>query len=133
MKILGIIPKRSAVTTYRVIRPLKKVGGKIRFSLLRKNETIKTEDLAKRLYKQGKVWVIKYIEDFKTANLIVWMKNKVGATLIVDIDDNVWQVPYGNPTMENMEAHAKRGLWTMELCKAADVVTVSTEPLKQLL
>lgn len=132
-KILGIIPRRSAVTVYRVIRPLEKIGGKIRFSLLRKNERIKTDLLAERIKKQGDIWVVKYIEDFKTANLIAWMRNKTGATLVVDVDDNVWQVPYGNATLNNMEAHTKRGIMTLELIKAADALTVSTEPLKILL
>lgn len=135
-KILGIIPKRSAVTTYRVIRPFTKVGGKVRFSLLRKNERIKTELLAERLKKQGDIWVIKYIEHLQTANLIVWMRNKVNSTLVIDIDDNVWEIPYGNITIhgkEAMEAHINRGFWTLELIKAADAVTVSTEPLKDKL
>jgi glycosyltransferase involved in cell wall biosynthesis len=133
MKLLGIIPRRSAVTVYRVIRPLEKLGGKIRFSLLRKNERIKTKLLAERLKKQGDVWIIKYIEDLTTANLIVGMKNMVGATLVVDIDDNVWQVPQGSSQLKNLEAHANQCIMTLELIKAADALVVSTEPLKEAL
>lgn len=142
-KIIGFIPRKSAVTTYRIIRPFKKIGGKpIRCfgtglgKYLRKKENIKPEDLAKRIKKDGDIWVVKYIEDLNTANLLVWMKNKVGATLVLDIDDNIWQIPEDSIVLkdkEDIEAHAKRGLWTIEMAKAADAITVSTEPLKNLL
>lgn len=135
-KILGIVPKRSAVTIYRVIRPLEKIGGKVRFSLLRKNEKIKPLELAKRLKKQGDIWIFKYIEDLNTANLIVWMRDHVKSKLVVDIDDNIWQIQDDSiiiNTEKDMTAHARRGLWTMEMIKAANAVTVSTRPMKNLL
>ena len=105
-------------------------------SLLKKNEEIPPDELAKRFKKKGDIWVIKYIENLNTANLLVWMRNKVKAKLVIDIDDNVWQIPEDSIVLqskEDIQAHAKRGLWTLELVKAADMVTVSTEPLRQLL
>jgi glycosyltransferase involved in cell wall biosynthesis len=97
---------------------------------------VKTDELAERFKAKGDVWVVKYIEDLNTANLLVWMRNKVKSTLVVDIDDNIWQIPEDSivlRTDKDIEAHAKRGLWTIDMVKAADAVTVSTEPLKGLL
>ena len=143
MKILGLIPRKSAVTTYRIIRPLSKVKGKVIRcfnggfgTLLRKNEVINTEKLANRFKKKADIWVIKYIEDLSTANLLVWMRDKVKATLVLDIDDNIWQIPEDSivlNTDKDIESHAKRGLWTIDMVKAADAVTVSTQPLKEIL
>ena len=104
--------------------------------MLRKNESVTPDELAKRFKKKADVWVVKYIEDLTTANLLVWMRNKERFKLVIDIDDNVWEIPYGNITIEGkeaVEAHVKRGFWTMELMKSADAVTVSTEPLKEKL
>ena len=143
MKILGLIPKKSAVTTYRVIRPLSKVGGKTLFcfktgfgSLLKKNEKLSIKELGKRFKEKADVLVIKYIEDFNTANILVTIANQENIKLVVDIDDNIWEIPYGNITIQGkdaLDAHVKRGFWMIELLKAAHAVTVSTEPLKEKL
>ena len=143
MKILGLLPRKGAVTGYRIVRPLSKVGGKTMRcfksgfgSLLNKNEEISSEDLAKRFKQKADVFVIKYIEDFNTANILFWIRDKNKAKIVVDIDDNIWQIPEDSiilDTDEDIQSHAKRGLWTIEMVKAADAVTVSTEPLRNLL
>ena len=137
-KILGLIPKKSAVTTYRVIRPFKKVGGKTILcfkngfgTLLKKNEKLSIKELGKRFKEKADVLVLKYIEDFNTANILVTIAKEQKIKLVVDIDDNIWEIPYGNITIqgkEALDAHVKRGFWMVELLKAADAVTVLPTP-----
>lgn len=128
MKILCIRPKESAVWNYRMTRPLKDVAV-FRKSLLRKNEEIQLGELAERLYKISPIWNIKYLGDPHTANVIVSMKNAVGAKLVMDIDDNIWQVPVGN-IARNAEGWDKYVAVNTGLLSCADYITVATEPLR---
>ena len=133
MKLLSIIPKDSAVYHYRVVRPLKPLGLRVRRTILRRNEKIRNDKLAKRLKKQGDIWVIKYQSNYEAARLLYGMKEYIGAKLVIDIDDNIWEIPEGNVVRDNNKAWVKQGFITLELIKGADWVTVSTEPLKQAL
>ncbi len=131
MKLLCIRPKESSVTNYRQTRPLKDIAI-FRKSLLRKNENIQLIELAKRLYKISPIWNIKYLPDAHTADVLVSMKNAVGAKLVMDIDDNIWQVPIGNIARQVKGWDTYVAINT-GLIGCVDWVTVSTEPLKQAL
>jgi hypothetical protein len=129
--ILCIKHKASAVFKYRMDRPLvEDMGAKVRLSILRKNDECTIKELAKRFRKQGKVWVIKYIDDFHTLDVLHSMKKEAGAKIVVDLDDNIWQIPEGNIARGDLKTHINRSLMMCESVKAADWVTVSTEPLK---
>lgn len=128
---LCIRPKNSAVFEYRMTRPLKDIAI-FRKVLLRKNDKVTIETLAKRFYKVSPIWNIKYLKCFHTANVLMTMRNAVGAKIVMDIDDNIWNVPLGNI------ARAKDG-WekfvalNTALVQEVDWLTVSTEPLKRIL
>jgi hypothetical protein len=131
---LVIKSKDSAVFDYRMGRPLvEDLGAKVRQSILRKNDECTIEDLAKRFARYGKIWVIKYIDDRHTLDVLYTMKKVVNAKIVVDVDDNIWQIPHGNIAMGEYKAHINRVLMLTESVKAADWVTVSTEPLKEKL
>lgn len=112
-------------------RPMKEFAI-FRKSLLRKNDKVKLKALAERLYKISKAWNIKYIKDTHTANVLVTMRNAVGAKIVMDIDDNIWQVPLGN-IARNVKDWDKYVAVNTGLLQCADWLTVSTEPLKQIL
>lgn len=132
-KILGIRHKQSAVFNYRFDRPLGALGAKFRKTLLRKNEELPLGDLAKRLKKLGDIWVIKYVDHRHTLDVIYTMRDLVGAKVIVDIDDNVWQIPVGNISRGDIKTFSNRAMMTIESVKAADYVTVATQPLMNIL
>lgn len=139
MKILSIRPNEKAVATYRQTRMLSTLGAKFRKELLRKNENIQIGELAKRFKKLGDIWQIKYIEDRHTLDVLYTMRNAVGAKIVIDIDDNVWQMPLRNIAifkkngLGDYMSHSRRCINLIESIKAADWVTVSTEPLKNKL
>lgn len=132
MKILALKHKSSSVFRYRMERPLSNFDVTFRNCLLRKNDEATIETLAKRFLRYGKVWVIKYIDDFDTLNTLYSMRN-LGAKIVIDIDDNMWQIPVGNLMRGTEKQNAQRGFMLAESVKSADWVSVSTEPLKTAL
>lgn len=131
MRILCIRPKESAVWNYRMTRPLKNYAV-FRKSLLRKNEKVRIGELAERLKRIAPVWNIKYLKDPHTADVLVSMRNLAKAKLVMDIDDNIWQVPIGNIVRQKDGWDTFVAVNT-SLVECADWVTVATEPLKQAL
>ena len=133
MKILVLRDKKTAVTNYRLTRPLTPLGAKFRKTLLRKNDSLPLIDLAKRLKTQGDVWVFKYIDDYHTLDVIYTMRNAVGAKVVVDVDDNLWAMTPDNAAYQNPKTHANRCMMVLESIKCANWVTVSTKPLQDVL
>lgn len=125
---LVIKAKDSAVTNYRLIKPLGKLGGKFRQSILRKNENLTIQELGERFKKISDVWVIKYLEHRHTAEVLFSMRNAVGAKIVVDVDDSLWANP--NCPKEEVSRYIARAMIVFEMIKSADAVTVSTEALK---
>lgn len=127
---LIIRPKESAVTNYRY-KPLLKLGAKFRKSLLRKNDKLTIGELAERFKKIDDVWVVKYLEHAHTADVLFSMRNAVKSKIIMDIDDSIWANP--NCPKEDAKRYFDRAVVGLEMVKASDKITVSTEPLKEQL
>ncbi len=134
MKILTLKHKDSSVFKYRFDRPLiENLGAKYQRSVLRKNEKIRIDKLAERYRKKCDVLVMKYIDHQHSLDLIYSLRNQGNFKVIVDIDDNVWQIPTGNIARGDIKTHVNRALMMTGSVSCADWVTVSTEPLKQIL
>lgn len=84
-----------------MLNPLGLLGAKFIYSLLPKESESTIGELAKKLLKKGNIWVIKYIDDLHTLDVLFSMRKAVGAKIICDIDDNIWQCPIGNAAMAN--------------------------------
>lgn len=109
--------------------PLRSLKAKYVSRLLAKGDKKTIQEIGESLKKKGDVWIIKYIDDFHTLDVLHTAKNAVGAKIVVDIDDNVWQIPLGNIAIGNPKQYANRGMMMTESVIAADYVTVSTTPL----
>lgn len=133
MKILALQHKASAVFQYRMNRPLSQFDTTFRKKILNKNDKCTVGDLAKRFKRYGDIWVIKYIDQFYTLDVLHSMKKAVDAKIVVDVDDNIWQIPIGNVAHGDFKTFSNRAMMMAESVKAADWITVSTEPLKQIL
>jgi glycosyltransferase involved in cell wall biosynthesis len=116
-----------------VNRPLKEMGVKCQSVLLKKHEKLTIEQLAERYNKKCDILLIKYIDDGHTLDVIYTMRKIGKFKIIIDLDDNLWQIPVGNPAMGTANHHAKRIMALTESVKCADWVTVSTDPLKNAL
>lgn len=133
-KILALRHKDSVVYQYRVNRPLvDQLGAKVQRTLLRKNDKLTIQELADRYDKKCDVVVIKYIDDRYTLDVLYTMRNTGKFKVVLDLDDNLWQIPVGNLAMGTAQQHANRIMSLTESVKCADHITVSTEPLKTAL
>lgn len=133
-RIITLRHRDSVVYDYRMNRPLVELmGAKMQRSLLRKNDRLTIEQLAQRYEKKCDYLVIKYIDDGHTLDVIYSMRKVGKFKIIIDIDDNLWQIPIGNIAMGDSTQHAKRIVALTESVKCADWVTVSTDPLKDIL
>lgn len=134
MKILTLKHKDSAVFKYRFDTPLiNGLGAKYQRSIVRKGEKIRISELADRFKKKCDILVIKYIDDFYTLNLLYTMRDHAGFKIVVDIDDNLWGIPFGSIVRGSEKQNAHRAMMVAESIKSADAVSVSTEPLRKLL
>ena len=111
-------------------RPLiEDMGAKYQRTFLRKNDSMQIGELAERFKKKCDVMVIKYIDQKHTLNVLYTMRNLAKFKVILDIDDNLWQIPMGNPAMGNADQHANRIFSLTQSAISADWITVSTVPL----
>jgi len=132
-RILCIKHKASSVSKYRIDPLIENLNAKVRKSIMRINDKVTIGELAKRYKKLGDIWVFKYIADRHTLDVLYTMRNEIGSKIVVDVDDNVWQIPLGNISRGLNEDFINRSLMMAESIRCADWVTVSTEPLKQAL
>jgi len=130
MRILAIRRRESAVSKYRINPLIENLGAKVRTEILRKNSKSTIGELSEKFRKLGDIWVIKYISDDHTLNVLHSMKKVVGARIIVDIDDNLWQTPTGNVAKGTINQFVNQGLMMTKSVQDADWVTVSTEPMR---
>lgn len=129
-KILAIRHKKSSVNNYRLDMPLGNIGATFAKELMKKDDVLTVGELAKKLKKKGEVWVIKYIDHLKTLDVLFSCRKAEGTKIVVDLDDNIWQIPFGNVAIGNPGDHANRIVMVTESVHMADWVTVSTKPLK---
>lgn len=130
-KILCLKHKDSSVFKYRFDRPLiEEMGGKYQRNILRKNEKIRIDELAKRFKRKCDVLVIKYLDQRHTLDVLYTLRNEGKFKVVVDIDDNIWQIPIGNIARGDAKTFSNRAIMMIESIKACDWVTVSTEPLR---
>lgn len=133
MRIATLQHKDSAVFNYRFDMPLSSLGAKKYKKVLNKNETLTLQELADKWKKKCDVLVMKYIEDIHTLDVIYSMAKIAGIKVVVDVDDNMWQIPFGNIARGSEKENARRGIALTESVRAADWITVSTAPLKAIL
>jgi len=115
---------------YRIINPLEKldnstVNGEFAFGSENRIE------IAKEIGEKADVMVIKYVDSFAAANHILTIRDVLGIKLLVDIDDNVFEVHPHNyaykDTNKDTEAYKVFGY----LFSEADGLICSTEPLAE--
>lgn len=135
-KILALYSHQNAVEEYRTFRPLSRCGHKVTFQdyICKKKRTV--GEIAETLYKKGDIWWVKYMPSNNLPEVLMSCRKVLAergkkVTLVVDIDDNVFEIPYGNIAMFFWKRRRKEEL--ASVLKMADMVVVSTEPLKRYL
>ena len=133
--ILSIYTKRNAVEIYRNFRPLEHSGHKVTFidHIIDNKKRQRLDKIAESLWKKGDIWFIKYIPNNNLLNVLCSAKQYLSeqgkkVTLVVDQDDNVFELPWGNLAIFYWQR--PRYEKQASLLTTADWVICSTAPLE---
>lgn len=135
MKVIGIItdwlrPDGSegygGVGWYRVINPLKKLG----YNVLGSEAKLGGPINALKLKEQGDIWFCKPADNTGMNVDIDTAKRFTGAKMILDIDDEPFDINPGHPLFKEITEKSER---VRRMIEIADWLVVSTEQLKKSL
>ena len=82
------------------------------------------------VFKEFDVLWMPYFYNPASAGVIFYMKELTGKKVIIDLDDNFWDVPESNYLYEQFRKTKKDRAYLSTILSLADAVTVSTEPLR---
>lgn len=120
---------------YRIIKPseqVKKLGYDVTVvgqKLTQKGET--PEARWERIFKEYDVFWCSYFSDPIEASAMFCMRDKYKKKVVVDCDDNFLDVLESHPLYDKLKNGKRDKAFMITILSFADVITVSTEPLKQ--
>lgn len=85
----------------------------------------------KNIFNEFDVFWTTYFKDPENAGAMFYTAKQQGKKVIIDIDDNYWEVPESNPLYNTYKKGAKDRAYLSTVLYFADVVTTSTEPMKE--
>ena len=115
-----------AIGWYRQKNPLEKLGYKVYGDEIR----IGSPKLALKLREKGEIWFFKPVDNTGMNVDIDTAKHFTGAKLVVDIDDEPFDINEAHPMYKELTEKSVRVRRMLEI---ADHIVVSTEPLKESL
>ena len=112
---------------YRIIKPYEFTKG------IKKD--IVGIDLQKKqwkdIFKEYDVFWACYFSDPNQASQMYYWRDKLGKKVVIDLDDNYLDVLPNHPLYDRFKPTKKDKAFTSTILSFADVITVSTEPLRQ--
>jgi glycosyltransferase involved in cell wall biosynthesis len=99
--------------------------------LTRKGET--KEERWARIFKDHDVFWTSYFSDPMEASALFYTRDKLNKKVILDCDDNFLDVHPSHPLYDKLKATKRDKAFMATILSLADVITVSTEPLRQKL
>jgi len=120
---------------YRIIKPSQQVKGHevtvMGSELTKKGET--AEERWERLFDEYDVFWCPYFSDPMEASALFSTRDWMGKKVVIDCDDNFLDVLESHPLYDKLKTGKRDKAFMATILSLADVVTVSTEPLKQRL
>jgi len=120
---------------YRIINPSKFIKGHevevVGTGLGKKGES--QEQKWSRIFKENDVFWTTYFYDAEEASCMFYHRDKYKKKVVVDLDDDYLSILPSHPLYDVMKETKKNRAITSTILSFADVITVSTEPLKQML
>ncbi len=118
---------------YRIVKPAQYTNGHsidvIGAEIYKKGKT--AEKKWSKIFKDYDVFWTTYFNDPQMASAMFYHRDKLGKKVVVDLDDNYLDVQPSHPLYDKMKPTKKDRAYTSVILSFADVITVSTEPLKQ--
>lgn len=101
------------------------VGAK----LTRKDES--ASDRWQRIFSEYDVFWCSYTSHGEDAAALFYWRDQLGKKVVMDIDDNFWDVLETNPLYEKLKPGKRDRAFISAILSFADVITTSTEPLAE--
>lgn len=124
-----------AVGYYRIINPSLHIKDHevdvVGQSIGRKGET--PEKKWSRIFQEYDVFWTTYITNAQEASHIFYHRDKYKKKVIIDLDDNFFDVSSNHPLYDKLKPGKRDRAFTATILSFADVITVSTEPLRQVM
>lgn len=118
---------------YRTIMPSKMVKDH-EVTVWGSQLTIKGESKEERwarIFKDYDIFWTSYFSDPMEASALFYTRDKLGKKVILDCDDNFFDILPSHPLYDKLKATKRDRAFMATILSFADVLTVSTEPLKQ--
>lgn len=118
---------------YRIIKPSQQIKGHevtvVGQELTKKGET--SEERWERIFKEYDVFWCSYFNDGMEASAMFSMRDKYKKKVVIDCDDNFLDVLESHPLYDKLKSGKRDKAFMITILSFADVITVSTEALKQ--
>lgn len=120
---------------YRIVQPCRHIKGhevkEMGVGLVKKGET--GEQRWTRIFKEYDVFWTSYFSDPHLASEMYYHRDKFGKKVVMDIDDNYLDVAQSHILYDRFKPQKRDRAFLSTVLSFADVITVSTEPLRQRL
>ncbi len=118
---------------YRIVAPAQQIDGHEVTIIGKKIGNFGTSlvDQWKDVFEQYDVFWTGYFADEKVASAMFYWAQRLGKKVIIDIDDNYYDIPQSNDLYERFKPGKRDRAMLGTVLSLADAITVSTYPLKE--
>ena len=120
---------------YRIVKVAEQVKGHevtvVGSELTKKGET--SDERWERIFSEYDVFWCPYFSDPKEASSLFSTRDRMGKKVVIDCDDNFLDVLESHPLYDKLKSGKRDKAFMSTILSFADVITVSTEPLRQRL
>lgn len=118
---------------YRIVQPSKYITGHdvsiVGMGLTKVGES--RDKRWERIFKENDVFWCSYFYDAEEASSMYYHRDKFKKKVVIDLDDDYLSIFPSHPLYDVMKPTKKNRAFCSTILSFADVITVSTEPLKQ--
>lgn len=118
--------KYGAVSWYRIINPLKKLGAVIKERLVIEM----TPQWALDFAKEGKIWFMKMTDNDGIDFLVGLARDFTGSKYVIDLDDDPYSFSKNHPEYKKLKERMPQ---VKRMIQLADHIVVSTEDIKKVI
>lgn len=118
---------------YRIIKPSEQIKGhEIQVIGKELGNYGKTNgETWENVFKECDIFWTHYFKEEANAAALFYTARKLGKKVIIDLDDNFWDVPESNMLYDNYKKGKADRAFLSSVLFFADVITTSSEPLKE--
>lgn len=118
---------------YRIVKPSQNIKGHDVKLVGRElmNYGQRNGEAWDNIFKENDIFWTHYFKEDKNAASMFYMRDKYKRKVVIDLDDNFWDVPESNPLYENYKSGKGDRAFLSTILYFADVIVTSTEPLKE--